>query len=648
MKSRKGLLTSDLSDVLVAMLADAGLACNTSTNRDWKTIQSRVEHEGQSFLTITLPTFAKGFERSLEASQWLTDLFTSFKAGKGTCLPAFLQGFTSLVFNTKTGALHENPSIEAVEAVRQICLCLNKIKEDCTKERQRSAVSSFVSCELEISRFRVKDWPLRDNYRKVASSFLSGILGRLSCAIQGDGWLPTRHGPGSTNQGIFGNRKFLDNKWSRRLSKVLPFDRYWFVNHNEASESLGTDGLDFEEVSSKDEIPARVQLVPKTQKAPRVIAIEPVYNQYVQQGLMGLIVPMLESDKLTGGQINFSDQSINGNLALESSLTQEFATIDMKEASDRVSASLVHLMLLGHPDLIRLVFACRSKYASLPDGTKVPLKKFASQGSALCFPFEAMVFFTIIVASFMETNKLPVGHPRVRQFARKVFVYGDDIVIPTKEVDTAIMALESAGLKVNRGKSFAAGHFRESCGTDAYLGYKVTPVYIRVRMPERKSDAEEILSYVASANLFYRKGYWKTCECIRSKIERIVGVVPHVLSTSSIAGWYSYLGTYNISRWNKQSQCFEVRGLVPGIKKKSDPLVGYRALAKYFTEKMETSISDILDRVETLFVPGHERVKDEGGQFDPLLTLKPLDQRRFAVTPRRGSVYIKSRWASPT
>lgn len=668
MKSRKRLFRPSMG-LLAALLADAGLACNTSTCRDLLTLRSRIKHEGGSFLTICLPTFAKGFERSLEAGRWLPNLFTGFKTRKGTCLPAFLQGFTSLVFDSTKGDLHENPSIDAVMAVRQICLCFNKIKSDCTEQRQQSAGAAYVSCEAEVAKFRVKNWSLRKKFAEVSRFYYGSVFHNLSCVMQGDGGLPTRHGPGVTVDGTSGNRKYLHRQWSRRLNRVFPFDRYWFVNFNELAEELGGEGISYEEVLPKEEPPVRVCFVPKTQKTPRVIAIEPVYNQYVQQGLMRVLVPLLERDKRTGGQINFTDQSINGALALSSSMTKEFATIDLKEASDRLHAAVVHLMVQSQPDVNRAVFACRSKYAKLPNGKVIPMKKFASQGSAVTFPIEAMAFYSIAVAAFAEHHGLPVHHQRVRAFAKKVFVYGDDIIVPTKEVSLVIDGLESAGLLVNKNKTFVQSHFRESCGIDAFAGYIVTPVYVRTNEPVTKRDASELASTVSTANQFYLKGWWKTAAFLREIVEGLMGVeFPHVKQDSELLGWYSFAGHYSVMRWNSYLQCFQTRGLSLRIRKKTDRLSGYRALAKYFTEADQImpynpdpydtqffwdsraqcydGFSETVLRVDPTLGSYEELVTRKGGAPSYTSIRFPLDEERFAVTSRRGAVYTKLHWAN--
>lgn len=71
--------------------------------RDMMTIMSRVEHEGISFLTITLPTFGKDFERSLSRGFIDSSCFLSFK--KHGAIPAFLQGMLSQVFDQITGGI---------------------------------------------------------------------------------------------------------------------------------------------------------------------------------------------------------------------------------------------------------------------------------------------------------------------------------------------------------------------------------------------------------------------------------------------------------------------------------------------------------------------------------------------------------------
>jgi hypothetical protein len=68
---------------------------------------------------------------------------------------------------------------------------------------------------------------------------------------------------------------------------------------------------------------ARVCLVPKDSRGPRIISCEPAELMFIQQGIMRKLYSHLETHHLTAGQINFTDQSINRNLALLASNAKE-------------------------------------------------------------------------------------------------------------------------------------------------------------------------------------------------------------------------------------------------------------------------------------------------------------------------------------
>jgi hypothetical protein len=579
----KSLDTRKALELLSAMLEDLSMACRTSMVRDLMTIRSRTEHEGQSFLTLTLPTYAKAFELALEQGRIDPSMFAGFKSASKLPFPAFLQGLVGQVFDSE-GVIKDAPNADAVEGIRQLCLSFNKIKLECTSVRLRAAEKQFEATEGEVSRFRVTRYEQHKVFTSVANILYRDVLGSVGDKLM-DLEIVPRHGPGSTVDRTYGNRKFTDRRWTERLQRTFPFDWYKLFNYNEEEplgETQGPAGIGEATIlQRKSEPPVRVVFVPKTMKTPRVIAIEPVWTQEVQQGLMREFVRHLESDRTVGGQINFTDQTINRNLAFESSNSRKYATIDLSEASDRVHPSLVAKMFSQYPHLNRAVFACRSERAQLPSGKVIPLKKFASQGSALCFPVEAMVFYSIAVSALLKRRDLSLTSANVKTVAKDVFVYGDDIIVPTQEVTDVIRELEAAGLKVNRKKSFYRGHFRESCGMDAFMGVNVTPVYVRHPLPCTSREAEEIAGTVSTANQFYRKGYWKTAAKLRQFVEAVAGVVPHVPDNSPVLGWHSYQQISSFQRWNPVLQRLEVRGLKLRARRVEDRLDGYRALHKW-------------------------------------------------------------------
>jgi hypothetical protein len=601
-----------LVDLLLELVADASSSTGVANQiRDSLTILSRVEHEGVSFLTITLADLGKTFDKSLEVGSWLQS--SAFKRRRNESLPAFLQGLTSRVFDVVSGVLLRSPSIEAIEGMRQICRFASKVKMECTDDRRFNAEKKFIKCEEELRAFRPQSWSDRRLFKMVGRILYGRVLSALNQKL-GSLELMPRHGPGATEDGTRGDLKYRISSWSRRLETSFSISDY--ASHNYGEFCRGN----WEHVTvhtKEEEPPVRVVFVPKTLRTPRVIAIEPVYNMYTQQSLSRTLVSLLESDKVLRGSLNFTDQTVNANMALESSRTREYATLDLSEASDRVHASLVCDLLADFPLLNRAVFSCRSSKARLPSGKVIPLKKFASMGSALCFPLEAMVFFTITVASIMKASGRKPTIDLVQSIARKVKVYGDDIIIQRNYLDEVIIGLEKAGLEVNRSKTFSNGHFRESCGTDAYLGHNVTPVYVRTPAPTDKRDWNAVASWISLANSLYEKGYWRSCRYVRSLVERRVGFVPHVSASSGILGWVSKLGSLSVTRWNSDLHRFEVKGISLRSRKHKSKLLGPELLLKFFLTKGPTNgplDSDDPERTPPSFLkskgPNHLALRD--------------------------------------
>lgn len=637
-----GSLKSNVSSLLKlveSVYIDATTKCiaDVSDLRDLETIRSRVVDEGISFLTITLPNFCNDFERSLQCGYIDSKCFRSFR--KHRAIPAFLQGMLSHIFDRETGRIYDktNPYKGAaesdiptiVEAVRQICLLFKKVQISCTPERTSAALDAFVTIEQSFEDFRLQDDELA-YFKRVCLVLWTPIIGSIDLND-----VVPRHGPGATAERISGNQKFRWQLWHDRLEPYFPLVG--------SAYPLGTppdsEELEIVSIVSMDcEQPVRVVPVPKTLKSPRIIAIEPCCMQYAQQGIRDLLYSKIEGHWLTKDHVNFRDQSINQRLALDASSTGRLATIDLSDASDRVPWELALEMFSVHPDLQAAVDACRSYSASLPDGRLVsPLRKFASMGSALCFPVEAMYFYTVCIVALLRARNLPVTLRNVFKASRKVHVYGDDIIVPSTYASIVIDYLQQYNCKVNANKTFVSGSFRESCGVDAYDGQPVTPVYVRHMPPDHKRQDAEIISWVATSNLFYKKGYWRTTRAMRNLIDKLVGNLPYVSERSPALGYISYLGYRSVERWNSKLHRFEVKSLVPSPVYRTDKLEGYSALSKSF-KALESSVKDSLGLVGSanqnrlpLSVPEMERIESRDA----------LHLERFAL---HGAVVLKRRW----
>lgn len=493
-----------------------------------------------------------------------------------------------------------------VLAIRQVCLSFKKIELQCEPERVRQSVERFVETERDLSTISVPG-TLVDDFVNVSRVLYDNALSTITLDD-----LRPKHGPGATVEGVSGNGKYRWQFWHERLEPYFPFV--------ETAYTLGCyDSKEFHDVTlltEEQELPVKVTPVPKTLKGPRIIAIEPCCMQYVQQSIRKELYKLLERSHYTRGHVNFTDQEINRSLAISASSDGRLATIDLSDASDRVLHDLAIRMFDGNPNLRDAIVACRSSRAKLPDGRIIgPLSKFASMGSALCFPVESMYFYTICIVALLRRHNLPVTSRNVYFVSRDVYVYGDDIFVPADEAVTVTNYLHKYHCRVNMSKSFWTGKFRESCGMDAYDGVEVTPTYLRQIAPSDRRQANILVSWIKTANAFYKKGYWQTSSYMFSVCERYLGKLPYVSENSSGLGRTHFGEVCTVERRNKLLQRPEVRAWVPEPVYRTDILGGYGALLK------------------CLFMTPKSPYGEEG-----------IDNKHLERSARHGAVTLKRRW----
>jgi hypothetical protein len=222
---------------------------------------------------------------------------------------------------------------------------------------------------------------------------------------------------------------------------------------------------------------------------------------YYQQGLMSLLVETIESHPLTRGSVNFTDQQVNQVKAREGSISRKLATLDLKDASDRLSLDVVRWLFPDRWYRALCAVRSRSTVIDIPSqgSMRVPLLKHAPMGSATCFPVMALVIWALIKAAHFARR------------APQVYVYGDDIICSTDESQSVMDLLESVGFAVNRGKSFyTATPFRESCGKEYWDGSDVTPVYCRAGLQMDDQTRSALCAF--ATNIARTKGAYKMAE----------------------------------------------------------------------------------------------------------------------------------------
>lgn len=591
---------NSLTELLLEVLEESGNFCGVDTSQDRKTILARVENEGDSFLTITLPSFTKDLQKALDRGVVDQSLFVSFKRARGLVIPAFLQGFMSLIFDPLNGriryaasdfdfmddTMRVNPL--AIQAVSQITSFAGKIERECSPKRVDAAYLRYITNESHVRDFDSRRTATMLQEFRTMSHWVFGSLFRaMSLDITG-GEIHPHHGPGSVADKLRGNAKWNQRSWPDRLEEVFPFGRYAFSGWRHYLDSTES-GRDV----PGTEIPVNVITVPKTLKTPRIIAVEPTSMQYMQQALEACFVDNLSSTRVES-IVGYSSQEPNQFLARMGSLSSNHpewdekfggsATLDLSDASDLVSNQLVREMVKDFPALLEGLDATRSRKADVHGHGVIRLAKFASMGSAMCFPIEAAVFTVIVFMALHEVY--PNVHPSklVESFDGLVRIYGDDIIVPKDAAQCAADKLEAFGLKVNRDKSFWNGYFRESCGKDYYDGFDVTIVRIRHDLPaphmSASEFAESVMATSAMRNNFYERGWFSVVEWLDIRLlDALKGVYPYVGPFSSAIGRISHAG-HQTDKWDDKLQRPMVKAFVDSSRSPASKLDGPGALMK--------------------------------------------------------------------
>ncbi|DAD50575.1 TPA_asm: RNA-directed RNA polymerase [ssRNA phage Gerhypos.4_16] len=585
--------------LLREVLLDRGTWCCVSTTFDLKTIERRVECEGLSFLAITLPSFGADLQKGLDQGKVDRQLFCGFKRSRRTGeLPELFSGFLGLIFDAETGRLLDDPSVDAIQAVRQLTLMWSKISitpdmlltewgQKMYELREKSAIQKYVECEQEVRKFdQLRTEDMTSQFDRMAGLLWSDALQRVDEDIY-YGRLVPKHGPGATADKLLGNQKYNQKEWTSRMEGLFPAGEFLLPSWSYRKE---LDRVDYLEPGA--ERPVRVITVPKTLKTPRIIAVEPACMQYTQQAVLESLVGHLEgSDNPYSWLIGFQDQEPNRRMALEGSLYGNLATLDLSEASDRVSNQLVRLLMRRWPHVAEALDVTRSRKADVPGKGVLRLAKFASMGSALCFPVEAMVFATIILCGVEDALNRPLTKGDLNDLRRRVRVYGDDIIVPTNYALNVVGKLEAFGLRVNTDKSFWTGKFRESCGREYYEGHDVSIVRVRSMLPSRRSDVPELLSSVSLRNQLYKAGYWRPT----AFLDRLIGDLipfPRVGDESPVLGRQSFLG-YETQRIDPDTHNPLVRGHVVRTKLPPNSLEGPGALLKWYLKRGVDPFEDV-------------------------------------------------------
>lgn len=272
--------------------------------------------------------------------------------------------------------------------------------------------------------------------------------------------------------------------YEKNYSSPISYTRPWLLSaykrivRRDPTERAALDGsarvLGYRQVDC-----SRLTTVPKENAIDRVICIEPSLNIQFQLGLAHLLERRLKS---YFGIDLAVQQDRNRELARQGSLYDTFATIDLKSASDCISLRLVETLFPR--EVVGWLKLLRSPATLLPSGEKVELHMLSNMGNGFTFPLQTILFAAMVKAVYTcygRPLRNPRGDPRATDSSRvgNWGVFGDDIIVEKFCFNRLIHLLHLFGFEPNLKKTFHEGPFRESCGSDWFLGHQVRGVYLQ-------------------------------------------------------------------------------------------------------------------------------------------------------------------------
>lgn len=603
MKSPIALLRSLLSDIRRLNPGVKGL------DRDIITIEKRFENEGYGFLTIALPALDAALILGLSSGKFTCPI--GFKTVKGGTIPRLFSGMFCKVFDPFTGLLVEVPDLGTLKDLRTILMLFKKTQLSVEDEEllHQKAVNEFYLCDEVASTVIIPD-----RHHHLIGRVSKMLLNTLNFKDVENARY--RHGPGAVKEGYKANEKYaalfeavrsddsdlhrcglwgfsettrlpdtlmepskgVHDRTRGRRSAASKVSRFTILPRAARLVPLNIGDSNDNGTSRSS---ARLISVPKNSSSRRTITVEPMLKQFVQQGLNILLRESITECRILRNCLALSDQSLNQKLALEGSLHDNWATIDLKSASDLLSVQLVKSVFRHHSPFLDYMMECRSPYVECGNKPTLTLGKFAGMGNALTFPVQSICFAVVGIAAILDSQGKSPTYWSVRRASRHIRVYGDDIIISSRYAHQVVDWLHAVGLKVNVKKSFLTGNFKESCGVDAYRGVDITPLYIRHRPDQVEAIPNVIAGFVSLSNHMWLAGLYDTSTWLKNEVESLIGKrLPLVSRDSGSLGWHSRLDAMTAHKWCRSTHRFLTRTLALTSIKRSDKLDGYAALLK--------------------------------------------------------------------
>jgi len=649
--------TSALLHVMQGILTDvqASYPAMRGLGLDFKRLALYCQTRGLSVFTLDLPALDALLLQGLETGRLCLDGAFTRRTSKEVRVPRFFSGLWLRVFD-RDACLLQDVDVNAVFFLRQIFCLGKKLAVECAPSRRNAALENYHVIEQRLRNpsfgwdydtlgvgQRAHNRALRDcvPVNRLHNLFTKGVcedsLRRGECGSRNDqrlldqvqhvadlviGSLPRfepldfsidryragrgigfKHGLGAVSERLKNWEKSQFPSWPDKLEEEFPYE---FSGRSDGAPT---------ERPSRHETASRLICVPKTAKGPRIIASEPTSHMWCQQLIREFLVDGVNRS-IAGTFINFEKQQLSGDMVLGASKDRNLATVDLKDASDRLSCWTVERIFRSKPSILNALHAARTRYLRddcSPNRGFLKLRKFASQGTATTFPVQSLVFLCLSLGACIEGK---VSMQKIRRLSSQVRVYGDDIIIPTHGYERLVRIMDLLQLQVNIAKSYVAGSYRESCGVDGYMGYDVTPVKPKTLVVDSPASCQAVID---TCNNLFNKGLWHASDNLRSHIParilrgiRVVGI--HDAGFSGLTSFSGSDERHLRTRWNSRLHRDEVRVWSISNRTQQRDRGGYISLLDFFASKHNHEHARVVSKF------GCTRKTRDGFLWEPLNT----------------------------
>ena len=295
---------------------------------DVDTFARRCEAEGPEFFARALGQFRSSFLTALGEGK--IGAIPGFGTKKNSILPRFLYGAMKEIF-TDLGIRHHVINVDAVACVNQLTAVFTKLKGGHTPKSEVDTIDAFINTEAEIASTSIdytmpipyyysggqgaviRAWRPLDSVMDEASRLVKLVLARSDPRE-----IQPKHGSGVSACGTDVRDRYAVPRFVEKIDKIWPMSEYYYL-----SPTAFCDGLqEYLETDAVDPC-AKVLLVPKDARGPRLISCEPRETMWIQQGLMGELYRTIERHPLTRRRVNFTLQGYNQLAAFNGSLRKE-------------------------------------------------------------------------------------------------------------------------------------------------------------------------------------------------------------------------------------------------------------------------------------------------------------------------------------